>query len=759
MDNENIEQLISTLIVFPTDNILGEISKFLLKAQNHDLNSLISTFFQSLLTLENWSWEILSRDTRKWHDEEQEYFQLFSNLSSFNRKLILSNNDINVKESLLLPANTEILDKIFQQIEKRNDENDRFLSIIILWFDTLALLIHEHIELTSNALIIYLNERIISDIFMNDQFKIYLQQLNDPCPFITMKQLFYTKTSLFYLTGYFNSKPNPCLYNGQQIIEYLAEDYTNILLIHSQTLSSWSKELLGCITHLIGLLTVCHWWIGIDDRILQKFIIPTKTLWNYIQSLIDILSYRLFHEQIDQQCSNNETILIENILELFQYYIHFQDIKNFFREQRKFLETLGRFNSIKNDRILLFTYRLQSELLSEKEIKQLNIAKNINELFFYYLQQASTNPLKKYKNISIEELLKGLFILFTNDALKDTIVNFDQLIFLIDLSEHYTIIYDILWSLSFDIRLREQLLLNSTFINKLNNNSTNESIQKIIHGIKWNLNRHDKQNKIINISSEKKFDIMLSYSHKNRLICTQIYNDLISNGYRVWIDFNQIHDNEIDAMVQAIEQSRMVIICMSEQYKRSNSCRAQLQYAFKRQVKILPILIGKYYQPDGWLLFLIGNLSYVDFTKHEHSHAIQLVLNQLKNPLISVIDSLVVRQQPQNITNLSASNIRSTDIRQWTKDDVQQWLKSNELLHLAEVLSDSNGSDLIYLSKLVSNNSPEENLKLFQEDAMKRTGKNLSLIEIARLHTLLDEQIHIPVKAKKWDSKNCCRMM
>jgi hypothetical protein len=357
--------------------------------------------------LEHWAWEILSRDCREWHDDEENYFQLFSNLSSFNIKLILTSNDIKTKEFLLLPPNSNIIDGIFQQIEKRINENDRFLFIINLWFDHLSLLIHEHIELTSISVIIYINERILSDIIMNNQFKIYLNQLKTNSPLITNKQIFYIKTSLFSLSGYLYSKPENYLYNDQQIIEYIAGEYTNLILIHSQTISSWSKELLGCITHLIGFITACHCWIGIEEKFLKLFVIPDRTLYDYIESLIDILSYRTFHEQIHHQWSNNESILIDNILDLLKYLIDFHDIKYFYGEQEKLLETFLIFDHINNDRICLITYRLQSEILSEKEIKQLDIANDINEVFFYYLQQAWRNPLKKFKKIPIEELLKG----------------------------------------------------------------------------------------------------------------------------------------------------------------------------------------------------------------------------------------------------------------------------------------------------------------------------------------------------------------
>ena len=63
---------------------------------------------------------------------------------------------------------------------------------------------------------------------------------------------------------------------------------------------------------------------------------------------------------------------------------------------------------------------------------------------------------------------------------------------------------------------------------------------------------------------------------------------MIKDGYRVWIDYDQIHGNIMDAMAQAIEQSKAILICMSEQYRRSNYCRAEAHYAFQRQLKLVP---------------------------------------------------------------------------------------------------------------------------------------------------------------------------
>ncbi|CAF1539060.1 unnamed protein product, partial [Rotaria sordida] len=202
-----------------------------------------------------------------------------------------------------------------------------------------------------------------------------------------------------------------------------------------------------------------------------------------------------------------------------------------------------------------------------------------------------------------------------------------------DESSRWDDTFDIIWALSFNSIIVKQLQSNQTFTTKLvqiNHQTNDENMRKIVNGILWNLNSDREENIILNNNHEKKFDIMISYSHKDKDICKQLYDELIRIGYRVWIDFDQMYGNVMDAMVEAIEQSQIILICMSEQYQRSNYCRAEAQYAFQKQLNMIPILLQKHYKPDGWLAFLIGSLLYIDFTKYEYSKALDMLLKELK---------------------------------------------------------------------------------------------------------------------------------
>jgi hypothetical protein len=322
---------------------------------------------------------------------------------------------------------------------------------------------------------------------------------------------------------------------------------------------------------------------------------------------------------------------------------------------------------------------------------------------------------------------------------------------LIQISEQYPITYDILWALSFNSDIQQQLHSNVIFMSKLIHlakESDNEQTRKITHGILWNIDSTHQDRAISEIDDEKTFDIMISYSHKDEIICKEIYEELSKYGYHVWIDFDQMHGNVMDAMAQAIERSRMVIICMSEQYRKSNYCRAEAHYAFQRQLKIVPILLQEHYQPDGWLLFLIGQLLYVDFTKYDLTRAMDLLMKELKAeensepsiaPLRSRTGTYSVLCNIQTSVITSSPEILSKNIKDWTRTDVHDWLTENKLLQMSQILGSCDGRSLVYLDNFIKNGETKQVLKLLQEESL-RTNESLSLVELSYFRSLIDQQ-------------------
>lgn len=314
------------------------------------------------------------------------------------------------------------------------------------------------------------------------------------------------------------------------------------------------------------------------------------------------------------------------------------------------------------------------------------------------------------------------------------------------MSDQYPITLDILWSLSFNTDIQQQLRTNRSFMNKLTRlqeECNNEKMRKIIFGILWNLESNHQDRPIAEITDEKTFDIMISYSHLDEAICKQIYEGLVNYGYRVWIDYDQIHGNVMDAMAQAIERSNTILICMSEQYRKSNYCRAEAHYAFQRQLKIVPILLQEHYKPDGWLLFLIGQLLYVDFTKYEFTRAMELLIQELKASDTQETNIVPIQAKQEKVFACPPSSELSKlpeNIMNWTQTDVQNWLTGYNLGQMTRLLADFDGPSLISLKDFMIKIDSKQILSLFQDDCHRQINESVSLLELARFRTLLNKQ-------------------
>jgi hypothetical protein len=216
-------------------------------------------------------------------------------------------------------------------------------------------------------------------------------------------------------------------------------------------------------------------------------------------------------------------------------------------------------------------------------------------------------------------------------------------------------------------------------------------------------------------------------------------------------------------MAQAIERSHTVIICMSEQYRKSNYCRAEAHYAFQRQLRIVPVLLQKHYQPDSWLLFLIGQLLYVDFTNVEFPRAMEKLIKELRASGMRQTQMVPVQSEPDPNVVISPSSEVSTlpeNLLDWTQTDVKNWLIGCNLIQMARLLADFDGSSLNSLSELVLGSDSQQILTLFQEDSLRRTNENISLLELARFRALLNERQQIMKKCTdKRNRVTDCQMM
>ncbi|CAF1512319.1 unnamed protein product [Adineta steineri] len=788
----NFEQLIDVLPLSASFTFgIREVTTILEK-QNNDLNPLfISELYESLLKLESWAWKVLSKDSYQWINQPN-YLNLFYTLISFNKNLIFNYDyiDDNIKAALLIPDTIDLINGIFEQINRTKDDNDPFFTIVSLWFDNISLFIYENPQFDTSPIICHMNQYIGHNYLMTEQFLFYLIQLQQPPiaqTIFTTKQLFYIRTCSFSLNSYLAAQEEDFPFTAQEIMNYIGNDFVKIIDVHSHIIDMWSEKLLTCIAHLIGFISACCWWNGENITHINFLFSSEQILCSYISAIIRIISYKPFYSHITAQWITDETILMDFCLFSLRNIVQTQNFIWFFRSKISLPDTLLTIAGLSvHDKICLRAYVILGEILCSERLKDLKITDNLSLFFYNMLEQALQHSSKKYKQIPIFHLLRSFSTLSKIDAIQQKTADLNKISLFIDISDQYPIAFDILWALSFNQDIQQQLRSNTMFMSKLLNlakECDNEKMRKITHGILWNLESTHQDRTILEINDGKTFDIMISYSHKDEFICKQIYEELTKNGYRVWIDFDQIHGNVMDAMAQAIEKSQTIIICMSEQYRRSNYCRAEAHYAFQRELKIVPILLQEHYQPDGWLLFLIGQLLYVDFTKYEFRRGIDLLMKEIQAEEISESSITPLRsragtvallcniQTPLKISSSSSSSspIRSEKIQDWTKTDVYDWLIDHNLIQMSQLLINCDGQGLIYLNNFIKNGETTQILNLLQDESFRLTHESLSLVELSYLRSLIDQQKHVPksqfrrlfrkrtIKTEK--NKSCCQLL
>ncbi|CAF1588561.1 unnamed protein product, partial [Adineta ricciae] len=542
---------------------------------------------------------------------------------------------------------------------------------------------------------------------------------------------------------------------AEETMDYIGSDCLQIIRIHCQLVELWSSRLLNCIAHLIAFILGLFWRDRQTDTIIKKTFPTEQTTCDFVEDLICILSYTPFHQEIQPHCSNDTTVLLHTCLMFLTLIVHKLNINWFFRSNSKVRETIARMaETIQNQDLSSAAYNILCETLTDDQLKRLKIADHISSHYFNLLEETIDQSQTNYRRIPVDFMLRAFQCLSKNDSLQQKAASLNKISIFINLSDQYPVAWDIIWTFSFNEDIQEQLRSNCLFMSKLSHlakETDDEQMRKIVHGILWNLGTNHNNRLLPNNNEDKTFDIMISYSHKEKALCHQLYQELTRTNYRVWIDFDQMHGNVMDAMAQAIEQSRIVILCISEQYRKSNYCRAEAHYAFQCQRKIIPILVQKHYKPDGWLLFLIGQLLYVDFTKHEFDQAMNMLLKELS------LNATNESNRPSTVSSKESTCISkdSEDIFAWSATRVQQWLIEHKLAQMSRLFCDCDGRSLVFLRDCVKYGDFQSIFTSLQEDCNRRLKENMSLIELSCCLSLIKQQKRLAQLARLNKKSKC----
>lgn len=409
----SFDQLVASLYESPlSTDVLDQIVRLLQQQTDQSLSSFVSRSLPSLLTLERWAWELFSHEYRGWIDEPS-YQQLLRTLVIFNEKLIFNCGEIEIeietKGSLLFSVTIEQINSIFMHIERSNNDDDPFIAFISLWLDNHSYFLFNNSQFSS-PIIKHIGGYISNKYIMSKEYKMYLTQLrqpNLPDSVFTTKLLFYIKTcSYFYNSFLIQETLNLC--ELDEIIRYLREDYLEIIHVHSYTVASWSKELLGCIARLLSFTLGCCWSDQAKNTQME-IMFPTETAAkDHFEEMMRIISDESFYKEIKTKQSNDENILACSILTHFMLIMQMIDMDSLSHFNTTLKNTIVTIiDTTINDEVALCGYGVLCEVMGDEELKAIRINDNISNNFLHILEVAWSQTTKKYKRIPLMLLLKG----------------------------------------------------------------------------------------------------------------------------------------------------------------------------------------------------------------------------------------------------------------------------------------------------------------------------------------------------------------
>ena len=173
--------------------------------------------------------------------------------------------------------------------------------------------------------------------------------------------------------------------------------------------------------------------------------------------------------------------------------------------------------------------------------------------------------------------------------------------------------------MSFNESVATNIKTNADFLANLKSLSESSTaaadLQRSSESLLWMLTKDDSATPKA-ASAKDTYDIMISYSHKDKDLCFQIYDRLQQDHFRVWLDRDQMYGTPLEAMSGAIEKSEFVLLCMSDAYKQSGYCKMEATYALEQDRLIVPLVMKSHYKPDGWLGIIVTGRMRIDFPKY-----------------------------------------------------------------------------------------------------------------------------------------------
>ncbi|CAF4177820.1 unnamed protein product [Rotaria sp. Silwood2] len=562
-----------------------------------------------------------------------------------------------------------------------------------------------------------------------------------------------------------------------------------------------------------------------SDALILKWLLNMADIYGFIPYFVKtgypeaILEWMKKKRNFEEKISLEIWLLVINILYNFARHLIGMNILNKLKTlsilkewKNQYFSELPSADMMKTfEEILVAYYLLYVLLLEPKEMKKENMTsiQNVLDHIIERTIQAFNSSEFNCGLFNVSEYLAGLAKLVANDKFLLYIISKDNMyeLFISKFLEfnhlctrngnvepndlHGLIcasLYTIFWSISFQSDYYVILKENDEFIRFVMQMSKTDSndehiiaMRRAAKGILFNLDLVQIDLQSID-NTEIDYDhvkVMISYAHKDTKLCQQLVSQL-QNHVRgdIWVDFIKLkppYEDDWEEIARAITQCDVVLMIVTENYCTSKSCRREVIHTDKRNKRIIPVYLGKEYQPEDWFEIRVGSATFVRFSDNKSdetvmetllnlihatdktkrnldrmkSHEVLIQTGQqqtiqyiapnsilsapavspspklISNPIIETLTTQPVpySSTPDIIPSLNLSSVNTKPIEQWTNADLQHLLQLPP-----SILTLSSGQALLAYIRLLSNEDA-----LFDEYETCMRHRGLSREQFANL--------------------------
>ena len=432
-------------------------------------------------------------------------------MNLFNQQIALFITDdsqqIQIQVQLLFDIDVLEILTSFTDSMHADDHLHQYDVVLLLcaWIESIAHFIHRHDHLDTQPLR-PLYQSILTCV-LSDWYEIYLKQ--SP-PIRSVARIFFLRSCSFF-TGVFqcsqlsfeNALKTGQSYGvvirvGERIFARHLSGFTRYLLESKDI----EKDDSACLTGICLLITNCYNPEAFRDNDA------------YFTVLLRLLKCDFVQKGLLPTWANDSTILADTLIVQLKNASNDTTIRLYLQQTRA-VDTIYPYMKATYDRLRLQACMLLGVLLDDAAMRQLQIpADELIGLYFDAIQQAHRLPNKCYKRLPIHLLLKALSALVYNVTIQNCFLGssnhyFDSLILI---SDDYNIIYDILWTLSFEEKLHGSFSFHRTFLVRLRSladrskPTLDKGITRSAEGILWNLDSQRSTNSLTKKSEQIRAD-------------------------------------------------------------------------------------------------------------------------------------------------------------------------------------------------------------------------------------------------------------